>query len=354
VNILRALDDENVFAPFFRGHSWNSWRVFLTSLFALPLPPDQIETYRRHTGRSAPPAQPSHETWLVCGRRSGKSFVLATVAVFLAAFRDWRPYLGPGKRGTIMIIASDRRQSRVIMRYVTGLLRSVPMLAPLIESETQERLDLRNRVTIEVHTASFRSTRGYAIVAGLLDELAFWPTDEGSAEPDAEVIGALRPGQATIPGSMLLCASSPYAKRGALFDAHRKHFGEDGDSVLVWHAPTRAMNPTIPQRVIDEALERDSASAAAEYGAEFRSDIESFVSREAVEACVVPGVRERPPVADTRYVAFVDPSGGSADSFTLAVGHQQDSVAIIDAIREIRPPFSPEAVVLEFVCLLKS
>ena len=152
---------------------------------------------------------------------------------------------------------------------------------------------------------------------------------------------------------MLLCASSPYAKRGALFDAHRKHFGKDGDSVLVWHAPTRAINPFIPQRVMDEALERNSTSAAAEYGAEFRSDIESFVSREAVEACVVPGVRERPPVADTRYVAFVDPSGGSADSFTLAVG-QQDSVAIIDAIREIRPPFSPEAVVLEFVCLLKS
>ena len=65
-----------------------------------------------------------------------------------------------------MVIAADRRQARVIMRYVTGLLRSVPMLAQLIESETQERVDLRNRVTIEVHTASFRSTRGYAIIAG--------------------------------------------------------------------------------------------------------------------------------------------------------------------------------------------
>src|SRR5262249_28779583 len=147
--------------------------------------------------------------------------------------------------------------ARVIMRYVTGLLRSVPMLTPLIESETAERVDLRNRVSVEVHTASFRSTRGYAIVAGLLDELAFWPTDEGSSEPDSEVIAAIRPGMATIPGAMLLCASSPYARKGALFDAHRRHFGQDGDPVLVWHAQTRDMNPTVPGRIIAEAMERD-------------------------------------------------------------------------------------------------
>ena len=208
MNILRALDDEKIFAPFFRGESWAAWRVFLAALFALPLSPAQLALYQRHTGRTAPPSQPSHEAWLVCGRRSGKSFVLATIAVFLAAFRDWRPHLQQGEVGTIMVVAADRRQARVIMRYCLGLLRSVPMLAQLIESETRESIGLRNRVVIEVHTASFRSTRGYALIAGLLDELAFWPGDD-SAEPDYEVLSALRPGMATIPGSMLLCASSP-------------------------------------------------------------------------------------------------------------------------------------------------
>ncbi len=106
---------------------------------------------------------------------------------------------------------------------------------------------------------------------------------------------------------MLLCASSPYARRGARFDAWRKHFGKDGDQVLVWHAPTRDMNPTVPQRVIDEAMERDPASAAAEYGAEFRSDIEGFVSRDAIEACVSHGVRERAPVPDPRTRAAILP-----------------------------------------------
>jgi hypothetical protein len=65
--------------------------VFLASLFALHLTPEQLALYQRHTGRNAPPGVRPSEAWLVCGRRSGKSFVLATVAVFLAAFRDWRP-----------------------------------------------------------------------------------------------------------------------------------------------------------------------------------------------------------------------------------------------------------------------
>jgi hypothetical protein len=120
---------------------------------------------------------------------------------------------------------------------------------------------------------------------------------------------------ATIPGAVLLCASSPYARRGALWDAHRKHFGKEGDPILVWQADTRTMNPGVPQSVIDDAMERDAASATAEFGAQFRSDLEAYVNREAIEACVSTGVYERPPVRDTTYRAFIDPSGGSADSF---------------------------------------
>ena len=52
--------------------------------------------------------------------------MLAVVAVFLACFNDWRPYLGPGERGAIMIIAADRKQARVILRYIKGLLQAVP------------------------------------------------------------------------------------------------------------------------------------------------------------------------------------------------------------------------------------
>jgi hypothetical protein len=190
VNIIQALDDPNVFGGQFRGGTWDAWRTFLAALFALPLTPEQLEVYQRHTGRSTRPTKPAQEAWLVCGRRAGKSLILATIAVFLAAFCDWRPFLGPGELATIMIIARDRRQARVIKRFITGLLHATPMLRQIIEDETAYSIRLRNRVAIEIHAASFRSTRGYTIVAALLDEIAFWPTDEGSAEPDIEVINA--------------------------------------------------------------------------------------------------------------------------------------------------------------------
>jgi hypothetical protein len=66
------------------------------------------------------------------------------------------------------------------------------------------------------------------------------------------------------------------------------------------------MNPTVPEGVIAEAYEDDPASAAAEYGAEFRTDVETFVSREVVDAAVVAGRHELPPVDRLRYVGFVD------------------------------------------------
>ena len=144
------------------------------------------------------------------------------------------------------------------------------------------------------------------------------------------------------------------AQRGALFDAHRKHFGKDGDPILVWQAPTRAINPSVPQRVIDAALEADPSAAAAEYLAEFRRDIESYISRDVVDAAVVPGRRELPRVEGVRYIAFVDPSGGSNDSMTLAIAHLEGQRVVLDVVRERRPPFSPDDVVNEFSALLKA
>jgi len=325
MTLLQAMADPNLFASWFRNRkTWGSWFVFLRALFELPMTSDQFKLYQRCTGRNSPPAKVASEAWLVICRRGGKSFILALVAVFLACFHSYRQFLAPGEKGTILIIATDRKQGRVIFRYIRGLLTQVPMLQKMIERETADTFELDTGIIIEVGTASFRSTRGYTLVAVLCDEIAFWPTDD-AAEPDYEVLNALRPGMATIPNSMLLCASSPYARRGALWDAHRRHFAQDGDPILVWQADTRTMNPTVPQILIDEANARDPASAQAEYGAQFRSDIESFVSREAVEACITPAVRERPPLPNVRYFAFTDPSGGTSDSFTLAIGHRQET-----------------------------
>ena len=355
LSIIDAVHDTNLFRPWFKDFdTWLAWIAFLAALFALPMDDSMRAVFKKCTRRSVEIGKHFYEAWLIVGRRGGKSFILALIAVYLACFRDWRQHLAPGERGTIMIIAADRRQARVIMRYTKALIDGVAMLSPLIENETQESIDLSNRVTIEVHTASFRTVRGYTIIAALCDEVAFWRADD-SASPDAEILAALRPAMATVPDAMLLCASSPYARRGALYAAYRAHHGKDSD-VLVWQAPTRTMNSSVPQKVVDDAMARDPSSAAAEYLAQFRSDVEAFVSHEAVEACVVPGRRELPPVSDEHYYGFVDPSGGSADSFTIAVAHRdrRSQRTVIDAIREVRPPFAPASVTADFATLLRS
>jgi hypothetical protein len=183
----------------------------------------------------------------------------------------------------------------------------------------------------------------------VLDELAFW-RDDDSANPDSEVLNAVRASMATFGSdAMVIAGSSPYARRGVLWDAFRRWFGKDDARNLVWRAPTRTMNPTVPQEFVDAEFERDPASANAEYGAEFRSDVAEFVSLEVLEACTADGVFELPPAGHLDYTAFVDPSGGSSDSMTLAIAHRDpDGTAVLDCIREVRAPFQPETVVDDF------
>jgi len=353
INIIQACDNPQVFGPWFKDReTWSAWFGFLKVVFGLPLNAADLVIFQKCTGRLEPAADGYLEATLIIGRRGGKSLVLALIAAFLAAFYDWSPYLTGGERGTIMVVAADRKQARAIFRYLKEML-SIPLLAGLIERETQESVDLSNGITVEILAANFKTVRSYTLVGGLLDELAFWPTDEGMANPDSEIIGAIRPAMATIPKAMLLKASSPYAKRGELWEDFRLYFGQDS-KVLVWKADTRTMNPTVPESFIADAIERDPANAAAEYGGDFRSDIESFISREAVDAVVVPGRHELPRTEGVGYVAFIDPSGGSADAMTLGIAHTEGDRIILDCVRERRPPFSPDDVAQEFAATIKS
>ena len=69
----------------------------------------------------------------------------------------------------------------------------------------------------------------------------------------------------------------------------------------------------------------------------------------------MPGRYELPAVGGVVYSAFFDAAGGSGtDSQTICVSHRDGERVIVDAIREVKPPFSPENVVQDFAQLLKS
>lgn len=353
MNILQAIDDPELFAPWFKKRdSYRAWFAFLAAIFALPMTEEQEAIYRKHTGRQEVPTEPAEEAWLIIGRRGGKSFIMALIAVYLACFEEYEEYLAPGEVATVIVIAADRRQARSIMRYARAMLEHIPLLSSMVAASRTESIDLINRVTIEVGTASYRTTRGYTYVACLCDELAFWPTED-SANPDQDIIDALRPGMGTIPNSKLICASSPHARKGALWDAFKRYWGVDGPN-LVWKAATREMNPSFRQSEIDKAYENDEAKASAEYGGEFRRDIEAFVSREVIEAAIMRGVTHRGYDSRFKYFAFVDPTGGSNDSFTLAIAHMEKDVIFLDHISERVPPLSPKETISDFCRIIKA
>jgi hypothetical protein len=142
-----------------------------------------------------------------------------------------------------------------------------------------------------------------------------------------------------------------------LYSLYKKHFGRDGDPrIIVAQASSRMMNPSLPESVVIRAMEWDPASARAEFGAEFRTDVAAFVDTENVLSCLMRGVRELLPSRSISYKAFCDPSGGSSDSFALAIGHREEArdICVVDCLREIPAPFSPEIAVAELAQLLKS
>ena len=351
ISIRKALADKQLLGKVLVGDSWHPWRVLLIAAMGEKLTDTERTTFTALTGRPTEPGQRVEEFCAVVGRRGGKSRAMAILAAYVAAL--CKHQLVRGETGIVLLIAPDQRQAKIALDYCAASLEQSPILKQLIESRNADTLQLSNGISIEVRAASFRRLRGPTYVAVIADEAAFWYSDEFSSNADVEILNAVRPGLATSQGPLII-ASSPYAKRGVLFETHRKHFGPEGDPlILVAQGTSRDFNSTLPQSVVDRALERDQAAASAEYLAQFRSDIDTFVNPEVVRACV-GGHFEMAPMAQHRYFAFTDPSGGSGtDSFTLAIAHKEGDKAVIDAVHERKPPFSPETVVDDFCIVLK-
>jgi hypothetical protein len=356
VDPLQFWESQNLGGKIFPDQkSWFAPKVLVKGSFGLSLTRKELTLWHKCTDERKAPKGPFRVIVVIAGRRSGKSRLGGQIITpYLALFFDYRKYLAPGERGVIVIIAADRQQARVIFNYISGALHSSKTLEQYILNETKERIELTNGIDIEIATCNYRTIRGRTIVAALCDETAFWQVD--GANPDFEIINALLPSMATIPNSMLWIFTTPHARKGVCWQYHKDFFGVDDPEHLVWHADTRTMNPTISEAFIKRELEKDEAVAKAEWLAQFRSDIESYITREMVDQVVVSGRFELPPISGVSYGAFTDPAGGSGkDSMTLAVSHiePRSGLKVLDLTRKVRPPFSPDQAVREFVRVLQ-
>jgi hypothetical protein len=174
----------------------------------------------------------------------------------LAVFRDWQHYLRRGERAVVLLVAQDRVQAQILHRYCQGVL-AAPLLSGKVVNATANEIELRGGAVVEVVTRNYRSVRGRSVCVALLDEAAMWRSED-TGNPDREVFNSIRAAMATFGGAgLMITASSPYSRRGILWDAWRCWHGVDDAANLVWQAPSWVVNSLIPQSFFDAERIRD-------------------------------------------------------------------------------------------------
>lgn len=385
ITILDLLDS----LPYYReyisrpgGCGWKAWRAFLAAVYGLPMDREELAIYRACTGRKKAPERKAREVWGAMGRRARKSAAMGLIGVYEGAYRDHRPNLAPGEMARIPIVAKDMDDAGAIFGYLQAIT-SEPALRHLVAEEpTGHTIKLTTQVELVVRACKLTAGRSRAVAASLNDEIAFWPTGE-SATPDTEVLRGIRGGMANMTDPLLVCMSSPYAKRGELYEHCTAHWAKDDDPVLVWMADSVFMHDTPNIRIyVAEQWRDDPVAAAAEVGKpgqgiKFREAETDYIDADRLRAMKVAGRLEVPPCSrapirgrnatwdpedDPRfaYFAFVDTSGGSGDSFTLGIAHwdwrskvRADGTpgvpsaqkAVLDYLEAWPAPFKPSEIV---------
>jgi hypothetical protein len=360
LTIVDAIKDENLFLPFFNDDlsSWQRWLVVLKAIEGIKIKSDWgRKIIKEVTGRDADKLNPEgYQTSLILtGRRSGKSRIAAVISAYYAALAGLEARLAPGEQGLIACVAPTKLQSRIVRGYIRSLYDSPMLAAEVVKERTLDSFTLRNGNRLELLASDYRSVRGFSLLAVVIDEIAFLGLENTSRiRTDSQLVTSLQPALATT-GGKLIAISSPYAKTGWAYTTYQKHFGNDSSQdVLVVNAPSRTMNPTLPQSIVDKAKAEDLASALSEYEGQFRDDVMNFVSEELIANLVAKGRFENIPRQGHRYHAFCDLSGGRNDAAALCIGHKGDNgKVIIDLLRIYHAPHNPHAVIVQMSVILR-
>jgi hypothetical protein len=351
--IDRAIRDPRLLgAAMGDAQSWATWLIVLRAAFGLPLDEQQLQTFHSVAGDRAPPNKRVRELWCIVGRRGGKSRIAAALAVWLALFTKHN--LASGERGMVLVLAASVEQAKVVFSYARAFITSSPVLRKELVDKTQSKIRLKNGVIIGIHAASYRTVRGRTLCGVVLDELAYFRTED-SATPDTEIYSAILPALATT-GGLMVAISTPYRKIGLLHQKHKDHFGIDSDDTLIVQGASKIFNATLDDAIIAAQRQADPTAAGAEWLAEFRADIAAFLDDATIEAAIDHGrPLELPPQAGISYCAFVDASGGRSDAYTCSIGHKDTTHGrfVIDVVRGVPPPFDPGSVTKELADLVK-
>jgi hypothetical protein len=333
--------------------TWLTWRSVLKAAHGRPLTKRERAAFDVVAGGREPPRAKVKELIVVASRRCGKGRMAGAMCVYEAVLKQHE--LAPGETGVIACISPTRAQAQIVQDYAHGFLTASPILRGEVADVTAEEIRLRNGNIIATLAADHRGLRGRTLLLAILDEAAFLRRDD-AASSDLETARALLPGLSTTSG-MLMVLSSPYARRGLVFERHKDHFGRDDADVLVVAGPSSAFNPVLDQAVIDAACANDPEAARSEWLGEFRSDVAALLDPELIDAAVDRDrPLELPPGRGVRYFAHVDAAagGGGGAAYAIALAHKEaGGCLVVDLVQGAAGRFDPQAITRGYAGLLR-
>lgn len=300
-----------------------SQNAILKSIHGDELTEDEMDAFRRGTGRQEYPGKEQKEASIIAGRRGGKTGKVAAPVAIYTAFCDHG--LPRDERGQVMLIAPTLVQANIAFDYILKDLQSSRVLDAKIQKIRQNEVELRNRITIRCVPCSLVSVRGHAVVGAVLDEFAFFRNEETSLRCDKEVLNALRPAMIAFPHSKLIKITTPNGKRGEAWEEYSRRSELD---YLVWQVSTMEMNPSIPTDELEKERQRDLQQFEREFGAVFTDSLVSWIEPEVLLPCIMEGRIELPRLEGVQYSACIDPAFQRSD-FAMAISHRTSNGRIV-------------------------
>jgi len=293
------------------------------------------------------------ELVLVCGRRSGKTFIASVISSYeaykLIIKRDPQKYykLPQGEEIRIVNIASTTDQALILAKATQNRILNSKWFTPYIEGKSQSEVRLRTKRDLELFSqevklhgkpldthasikiqalpCTARGIRGGNVIVGILDEIAHFVDNEGNRSGD-QIYEALTPSVATFGlDGKIVAISSPYIKGGIFYDLFLDSIGREGEepdlNKMMFRIPTWEMNETITFEFLLAEKKRNPDTFDSEFGAEFSSVISGFFRYpEKIDACVLR--HEETFIAAGNYAHYisVDPSSNQ-NGYALAMAH---------------------------------
>ena len=294
----------------------------MKTTYGLPLDSQELEIYCRATGRETYVPQEQSELTVIAGRQGGKTSRIGALIGLYEAFRDHG--LPPGERACVLVIAPVVQQARIAFKFLKKFIEASPILEQKVLNIRKDEIELRNGVSIVCRPCSYITIRGVPVICAICDEMAFWRHEETAANPEQEVIDAIRPAMATVRHTKLIKVSTPYRKEGILWWEFQQRGELDHP---VWQLSTEEMNPAVSKTFLDKAQRSNEETFRREHLAEFTDSVLGWISPEILEQCIMRGHREMPRVFDATYVAAIDPAFRSSD-FGFAIAHRSRNGSI--------------------------